>query len=65
MTLYRDARGHLEVRARWDGGLEVETRFGDTTTTVALDEFQARDLVNALESWRAGWPSPPIGPAER
>ena len=60
-ALYR-ARG-LEVRERWDGGLEVETNFGGTTTVIALDVFQARDFLLALcPERRFSWP---IGPAER
>lgn len=60
--LYAGRGRSLVVRQRWDGGLEVETSYGGTTTIIALDEFQARDLLLALcPERRFSWP---IGPAE-
>jgi hypothetical protein len=69
--LYRRGNGSLVVREREDGGLDVETRFpgfggpGGVVTVIALDAFQARDLLRALLRGSPSYLLGLSGPAER
>ncbi len=60
-VLYRTTNGALLIR-EGDPGLIVETKIGGTIQSIRLDEFQARELLQALcPGRRFCWP---IGPAE-
>jgi hypothetical protein len=69
--LYRRGNGSLVVRERGDGGIDVETHFpgfggpGGVRTVIALDAFQARDLLRGLLRGSPSYSLSLSGPAER
>jgi len=63
--LYRRGNGSLVVRERGDGGIDVATTSGGFHVTIALDAFQARDLLRGLLRGSPSYSLGLSGPAER